>query len=137
MNVAYRGVENKLHISRSGIPNHSITASGEGLRKDVGIGNYILTPSKNEEVNINVIAKLDNGQTVTSKSTLQIKDIPMPAASFRGSEWGSVKKSKSFLKVATVSVILPDCKLDLKINLSGFTIKFIFLALAYCIIFSS
>ena len=123
MNVVYRGVQNPITISMPGIPDNQITASAAGLRKATGLGKYMMSPGKGREVSIRVTGKLPTGEPVTSSQTFRIKDIPAPMAAVRGSEWGTIKMPKTSVQKVTVGAILPDFVFDLKINVSGFSIK--------------
>ncbi|MCK0132045.1 gliding motility protein GldM [Flavobacteriaceae bacterium F08102] len=122
MNVVYRGVVNPITISMPGVPDNAITASAPGLKKASGLGKYTMTPGTGKEVNIKVTGKLPTGESVTSNQTFRIKDIPAPMASVRG-EYGEIKMPKTSLQKVTVGAVLPDFVFDLKINVSGFSIK--------------
>lgn len=123
MNVVYRGVQNPITISMPGVPDNAIKASAAGMRKVKGIGKYMISPGKGREVNINVTGKLPTGESVTSNQKFRIKDIPAPMTAVRGSQWGTIKMPKTSLQKVRVGAILPDFVFDLKINVSGFSIK--------------
>ncbi len=123
MNVVYRGVQNPITISMPGVPDNAISASAAGLRKSKGVGKYMMSPGKGREVNIRVTGKLPTGESVTSNQKFRIKDIPAPMAAVRGSQWGTIKMPKSSLQKVRVGAILADFVFDLKINVSGFSIK--------------
>lgn len=123
MNVVYRGVANPITISMPGVPDNSITANAPGLRKASGLGKYIMNPGKGTSVKINVTGKLPDGSTVTSGQTFRIKDIPAPSAAVRGSQYGVVKMPKTSLQKMSISAIIPDFEFDLKIGVSGFSVK--------------
>ena len=123
MNVVYRGVQNPITISMPGVPDNAIKANAAGLRKVKGVGKYMMSPGKGREVYINVTGKLPTGESVTSKQKFRIKDIPAPMAAVRGSQWGNIKMPKSSIQKIRVGAILPDFVFDLKINVSGFSIK--------------
>ncbi len=123
MNVVYRGVQNPITISMPGVPDNAIKASAPGMRKSKGVGKYMLSPGKGREVSIRVTGKLPTGESVTSNQKFRIKDIPAPSAAVRGSQWGMIKMPKSSVQKIRVSAILPDFVFDLKINVSGFSIK--------------
>lgn len=122
MNVVYRGVENPITISMPGIPDNQISASAPGLRKSTGLGKYMMSPGKGKAVNIRVTGKLPTGEPVTSSQEFRIKDIPAPMATARN-EWGRIKMPKSTLQKVTIGASLPDFVFDLKLNVSGFSIK--------------
>jgi len=123
MNVVYRGVQNPITISMPGVRDSDIKASAAGMRKVSGVGKYMISPGKGREVNISVTGKLPTGESVTSNQKFRIRDIPAPSAAVRGSQWGMIKMPKSSVQKVRVSAILPDFVFDLKINVSGFSIK--------------
>lgn len=123
MNVVYRGVLNPITISMPGVPDNSITANAPGLRKASGLGKYVMSPGKGKAVKINVTGKLPDGTSVSSAQTFRIKDIPAPVAAVRGSQYGVIKMPKSSLQKMSISAIIPDFEFDLKINVSGFSVK--------------
>ncbi len=123
MNVVYRGVQNPITISMPGVPDNAISANAPGMRKSKGIGKYMLSPGKGREVSIKVTGKLPTGESVTSNQKFRIKDIPAPQTAVRGSQWGIIKMPKSSLQKVRVGAILPDFVFDLKLKVSGFSIK--------------
>ncbi len=123
MNVVYRGVQNPITISMPGVPDNAITANAPGLRKASGLGKYVMSPGKGKTVKINVTGKLPDGTPVTSGQTFRIKSIPAPMAAIRGNQWGTIKMPKTSLQKMTISALIPDFEFDLKINVSGFSVK--------------
>ena len=120
MNVVYRGIPNPMTISFAGISDNKVSAAASGLRKS-GKG-YMMTPTKGREVTINVSGTLPDGSKVSDKKKFRIKDIPRPAAAVSGA-FGSIKKSKSSLKSATISAVLEDFVFDLKLKVNSFRFK--------------
>ncbi|MET2983951.1 type IX secretion system motor protein PorM/GldM [Aureibaculum conchae] len=123
MNVVYRGVQNPITVSMPGVPDNQLSANAPGLKKASGLGKYMMTPGKGKSVKINVTGKLPDGSSVTSGQTFRIKDIPPPSAAVRGSQYGVVKMPKSSLQKMTISALIPDFEFDLKINVSGFSVR--------------
>lgn len=120
MNVVYRGIPNPMTISFAGISDNKVSARAPGLRK-VGKG-YMMTPTKGREVTINVTGTLPDGAPVTDNKKFRIKDIPRPAAAVSGA-FGSIKKSRSAMKSATISAVLEDFVFDLKLKVNSFKFK--------------
>lgn len=120
MNVVYRGIPNPMTISFAGISDNKVSAAASGLRKS-GKG-YMMTPTKGREVTINVSGTLPDGSKVSDKKKFRIKDIPRPAAAVSGA-FGSIKKSRSAMKSATISAVLEDFVFDLKLKVNSFKFK--------------
>jgi len=122
MNVVYRGVANPITISVPGVPDNAIKAVAPGMKKAKGLGKYSLSPGKGKEVKINVSATLPDGSPVSSSSVFRIKDIPAPAATARG-QAGLIKMPKTTIQKVTIGAGLPDFVFDLKLRVSGFSMK--------------
>ena len=123
MNVVYRGVANPITVSMPGVPDNQLSANAPGLKKASGLGKYMMKPGKGKTVKINVTGKLPDGSSVTSGQTFRIKDIPAPSAAVRGSQYGIIKMPKTSLQKMTISAIIPDFEFDLKLGVSGFSVK--------------
>ena len=121
MNVVYRGLANPITISIPGVPNNKVTGSANGLVNKGG-GKYIMNPPAQTEIKINVSGKLPSGETVRSSKTFRVKNIPSPQGTIRGSS-GYQKMSKSSLVKSTIGAKLEDFVFDLKIGVSGFSVK--------------
>ncbi|MBS9774889.1 MAG: gliding motility protein GldM [Tenacibaculum sp.] len=121
MNVVYKGLSNPLTISIPGVPDNKVVASAPGLRRVKG-NNYVMRPTGSGIVTINVSGTLPNGSKISSRKQFRVKDIPPAVGMVRG-QYGTVSMPKSSLSNITVSAGLPDFLFDLKINVSGFTIK--------------
>ncbi|WP_026711911.1 gliding motility protein GldM [Flavobacterium filum] len=122
MNVVYRGVVNPMTISFAGVSDSDVTAQAPGLSKGTGPGKYNMSPGQGTEVVINVNAKLPDGKSASSKKVFRIKGIPAPAGAI-GGEMYSTKGAKSRLEVSQISAKLPDFDFDLKLKVTGFTLK--------------
>ena len=92
MNVVYRGLENPLTVSISGVPNNKVSVSGSGIRK-VGDGKYLVVPSTGTTTSITATATLDDGSKISSSKQFRIKNIPSPKGKISG-KTGSVRLNK-------------------------------------------
>lgn len=124
MNVVYRGLENPISISVPGVGDNNITPKVSGTSKltRAGVGKYIMSPGKGDEVTINVSAKLSSGKTINTPKKFRIKDIPAAQASARG-QYGIVKMPKSSLGRTPIEAGLPDFVFDLKLKVNQFSVK--------------
>lgn len=119
MNVVYRGVDNPITISMSGVSDNNVTANAPGLRKTSG-SKYMMnvTSVQGREVTINVSGTID-GTSYPSRATFRIKEIPRPVGTVRGDE-GIVKMQRGTLEIATIGAALPDFDFDVTLNVTGF-----------------
>ncbi len=123
MNVVYRGVENPMIISIPGIPDNKVNARATGLKKSGK--KYIMKPGSGREVVITASGTLPDGQSVSSKQTFRIKDIPRPTGTIRGEDGGSgpVRMQRQGLEKSSVGAKLFDFDFDLNIKVTGFSFK--------------
>lgn len=126
MNVVYRGVQNPMTISVPGAT--SVSANAAGLRQaSGGAGKYTMdvTNVKAREVNIKVSAKLPGGVDFSDSKTFRIKEIPRPSGTVRGQmmEAGPIEMQRAGLAKSTVSAAIPGFDFDLKLAISGFSIR--------------
>lgn len=122
MNVVYRGVKNPMTISFAGVPDNKVSASGSGLSKASGMGNYTMVPKSGREVAINVTATLDDGSKVSDKAIFRIKDIPKPAGQIAG-QVGRAKLPRKNLEIGRIESVLEDFDFDLPLTVTGFKMK--------------
>ncbi|MBV1922893.1 MAG: gliding motility protein GldM [Flavobacteriaceae bacterium] len=124
MNVVYRGVVNPMTISIPGIPDSKVSASGSGLAKSSG-SKYNMSPGTGREVTITASGTLPDGQRVSSNSVFRIKDIPRPTGTIRGEDGGGgpVRMQRQGLEISSVGAALLDFDFDLKLNVTGFSVK--------------
>lgn len=123
MNVVYRGLDNPISVSLPGVPDKdiSVSAPGSSLRK-TGNGKFIMRPGSGNSVNINVSAKLNDGNTINSTTTYRIKDVPAAMGSVRG-KFGIVDLPKSSAARAVIEAGLPDFLFDLELQVNSFKMK--------------
>jgi gliding motility-associated protein GldM len=121
MNVVYRGVQNPMTISFSGISDGDVSANAPGLTK-TGNGKYMMSPGQGNEVIINVTGKLSDGSTVGDKKAYRIKDIPPPTGTI-GGESGLVRGPKSRLEASTIGALIPGFDFEVNLSVKSFALK--------------
>lgn len=124
MNVVYRGLENPISISVPGVGDNNITPKITGSSKllRMGVGKYMLSPGKGNEVTINVSAKLSSGKIINTPKKFRIKDIPAAQASARG-QFSEISLPKVSVGKLTIEAGLPDFVFDLKLKVTEFKVK--------------
>ena len=123
MNILYRAVNNPLSISVPGISDNNVRVNGGQAVRKKNSGNYIanVTNVKRKNLDIRVSAKLPNGETINTKRTFRIKDIPAPKGIIRGKTEDRMPIG-SFLN-STVGASLQDFPFDLKLDVQSFAVK--------------
>ena len=92
LNVVYRGIDNRFNISVPGVPaeNVSISVSG-GTFKKVGT-RYILRPTQDGEIYINVFAKIQGNNQKMGGGAYRVKYIPDPKSFLQYTDGGGVAR---------------------------------------------
>lgn len=122
MNVVYRGLDNPISVSLPGVGGNNLNVSASGGSLSGSNGKYSIRPGSGNIATINVSAKLSSGNTVNSKATFRIKDIPAAMGSVR-EQYGVVRMPTSGLANSPISAGLPDFEFDLTIRVQSFKIK--------------
>lgn len=123
LNVVYRGIKNPISIS---VPNSkSFTASGQGLNK-VSEGKYYLSPGQGLFSNIKLEIELNDGTIKTEEHSFRIIGISSPIALINGENCSKciVEMTKEELLDSEISIKIEDLLIDIKLEVSGFTVKF-------------
>ncbi len=128
MNVFYKGLENPVDISVSGVAsrNLSMTISGGGCRvvpKAKDQGKYEVVPSaksRDRTVKISVTSNVDGVKTTYKPIEYRLKTVPKPTPYFVG-KTGSVDMKKSKLTTGQfMTAKLDDFLFDLKYKVVSF-----------------
>jgi gliding motility-associated protein GldM len=94
LNVVYRGIDNKFSISVPGVAAANISVSVDGGTAVLKApGKFIIRPSRDGEIKINVFAKIDKKQLQMGSSIYRVKYLPDPKAFIQSSD-ASAKLSR-------------------------------------------
>ncbi|MGY0408575.1 MAG: type IX secretion system motor protein PorM/GldM [Polaribacter sp.] len=122
MNVVYRGLDNPISVSLSGVGSGKLKVSASGGRlTKIGKG-YSMRPGSGNTTTINVSATLSSGKSVNSKKTFRVKDIPAAMGSARG-QFGIVRMPKTSVARTPIGAGLPDFVFDLKLKVNSYKVK--------------
>ncbi|HDR67783.1 MAG TPA: gliding motility protein GldM [Bacteroidaceae bacterium] len=126
MNVFYRGVDNPVSISASGVPLSSIrpTISHGNLRGSSG--NYIVRPGPREESSkISVYAELDDGsRKFMGDQSFRVLNLPTPFAVVDGVTKGEGQLTLGQLtRLEDVRAELTGFLFDVKYTVTGFMVS--------------
>lgn len=89
LNVVYRGIDNKFSVSVPGVAaeNVSVRVIGGTARKDGG--KYLIQPTRDEDINIEVWAKVEGKERKMGGGAYRVKYLPDPKAFLQPGEAGS------------------------------------------------
>lgn len=81
LNVVYKGIDNKFSVSVPGVAaaNISIRVEG-GNANQIAPGRYIIRPTRDGEIRINVFAKIDKKDLPMGGANYRVKYLPDPKA---------------------------------------------------------
>lgn len=123
MNVFYRGLENPVDISVSGMASSKLQATmSNGSLSKKPDGTYIAKPGSGDKCIISVSAKMDDGSTKTfGTMEFRVKRVPPPAPKIAGvgPEGGKVSKVQ-MQNVNKVFATMEDFLFDLRFNVVSF-----------------
>ena len=90
LNVVYKGIDNKFSVSVPGVAaaNISIRVEGGNAIQNAP-GKYIIKPTRDGEIKINVFAKIDKKDLPMGGGSYRVKYLPDPKPFLQPSEAGS------------------------------------------------
>jgi gliding motility-associated protein GldM len=126
MNVFYRGVDNPVSISASGVTESAVIARiPAGKIRKVAPGNYIVQPGpKEDKTKISVYAEVDGKESFMGEANFRVLNLPDPTAMVQGLPKGSGYMTLSNLtKLKKVEAIAEDFLFDVDYTVTGFKVN--------------
>ncbi len=125
MNVFYRGVDNPVAISVSGVPKENIRAEiSKGKIASTGNG-WVVKPSSGPEgevVTVKVYANIENNSRFMGSMDFRVKDVPDPIAEIRGRSQGAISLT-DLTRASGVDAELKNFDFDLDFTVTEFTVS--------------
>jgi gliding motility-associated protein GldM len=126
MNVFYRGVDNPVSISVSGVPkeNLEVEITKGSIRRATG-GDWVVKPSQGNEgevVSVRVFATIDRVRRFMGASDFRVKDVPDPVAEVAGKSQGVINLG-DLTRATGVSAELKNFDFDLDFQITEFTVS--------------
>jgi len=126
MNVFYKGLDNPVDISVSGVGSEKLSLSVSGCRvtpKNKATGSYVVVPdakSKAKTVKVSVTATIDGQKTTYKPIEYRLKSVPKPIPFFIGAK-GSADMKRSKLRTGKfLTAKLEDFLFDLRFKVLSF-----------------
>jgi gliding motility-associated protein GldM len=136
LKVVYRGIDNNFGISVPGVADENISIKIIGGTSQKVAGKYIIKATQDEDITINVFAKIDGKDLQMGGSKYRVKYLPDPKSFLQYTDGGGVVRqvqdgslSKRILKGNTVSLIAgygPDELMKANFNVTSFSMVTIF-----------
>ena len=122
MNVLYRGVDNPVELSVSGVPSESISVkiSNSSFRKING--GYLVEPGAGKECVVSVYAKIGGGEKLMGSSTFRVKQLPPPIPRADGASGKTISKASLMSSLGIRAEMPQDFDFDLKYNVRSFVV---------------
>lgn len=126
MNVFYRGVENPVSISVSGVGKESIKAKiTKGRIRPASGGGWEVMPAPGPEgeiIKIRVYADVDGNQRFMGEMPFRVKNVPNPIAKIGGRSQGSISLTDLSRSVGVLAE-MDDFDFDLEFEITEFTVS--------------
>jgi len=125
MNVFYRGVDNPVAISVSGVPSENIRATITKGNIQPSRGGWVVKPLKGPEgevVTVKVYANIENNQRFMGSMDFRVKDVPDPVAEIRGRTQGGITLTE-LTRAKGVEAELKNFDFDLDFTVTDFTVS--------------
>jgi gliding motility-associated protein GldM len=126
MNVFYRGVENPVAISVSGVPKENIQAQiTKGRIRRASHGDWEVMPAagpEGEVVSVKVYANVDGNNRFMGSMDFRVKDVPPPIAEIGGRSQGGISLT-DLTRAKGVDAELKNFDFDLDFTVTEFTVS--------------
>jgi gliding motility-associated protein GldM len=126
MNVFYRGVDNPVSVSASGVTESAVRPRiSAGTIRKVSPGNYIVQPGPRENNSkISVYADVEGRESFMGEMNFRVLNLPSPTAVVEGLPKGSGFMSLSNLtQLQKVEAIAEDFLFDVVFTVTGFKVN--------------
>ncbi len=121
MNVVYRGVDNPMSGSVTGVDASTISmTTSNGSLSRLGKG-WIYRAGGGTTTNFTISGRTNSGKTVSTTVSFRIKNIPKAQGQIRGTNVLSMPASS--LPNQTVSAGIPDFEFPVSFSVTGFKVK--------------
>lgn len=123
MNVLYRGIDNPLELSVSGVPSEKITVriSNADFRK-TGLG-YMVKPGDGRTCDVTVYATINGAQKSMGTSTFRVKQLPPPIPRLDGASGKTITRGNLISSLGIRAEMPQDFDFDLKYTIKSFVIS--------------
>lgn len=124
MNVFYRGVDNPVDISISGVSMDKIDAVMRGGQIKRSGNSYIVNPAGGvTKCEIDVFATIDGSKRKMGTQEFRVKPVPPPIPSVDGVTSKTVAKNILASALFVAAKMPPDFDFDMKFTITGFTVS--------------
>ncbi len=126
MNVFYRGVDNPVSVSASGVPESDIHPRiSAGTITKVSAGNYIVKPGPKESASkVSVYADIEGQQKFMGEMNFRVMNLPTPFARVQGIKGGTGSLTLGDLsRLSVVTAELEAFLFDVKFTVTEFSVS--------------
>ncbi len=126
MNVFYRGVDNPVAISVSGVPEENIKASiTKGRIRRLNSNQWTVLPAAGPEgeiITIRVTAEVDGTDRFMGSTEFRVKDVPPPVAEIAGRSQGAISLT-DLTRATGVEAELKNFDFEMEFDVTEFTVS--------------
>jgi len=123
MNILYRGIDNPINVSVSGVSSDRIRLiATNGVLRSLKDG-YSIKPRKGSKCRISVqVSTMDGYKTVSNKE-FRVLSLPSPTASLMGRQGGSIARNQLLVTRGISARYSDDFPFDVIFNVTEFTVS--------------
>jgi gliding motility-associated protein GldM len=122
MNVLYRGIDNPVELSVSGVPNENVLVdvTNGSIRKSGG--GFLINPSAGHTCDVRVFAKIGTTKKLMGTSSFRVKQLPLPTPRLDGASSKTISKSVLRSSLGIRAEMPKDFDFDLRYTVRSFVI---------------
>lgn len=122
MNVLYRGIENPVELSVSGVANENVLVDiSNSTERKVG-GVYMVKPGDGRECEVKVFANIGGSKKLMGISKFRVKQLPPPVPRADGASGKTITKGSLMSSLGIRAEMPQDFDFDLKYGIRSFVV---------------
>lgn len=122
MNVLYRGIENPMELSVSGVPTEKVEVRITNAEYRKINGGFIVKPLEGRTCEVSVYTNLNGTKKLMGSSTFRVKQLPPPIPRLDGATSKTISKSVLMSSLGIRAEMPQDFDFDLKYSVKSFVV---------------
>jgi len=122
MNVLYRGIDNPMELSVSGVPSERVEVKISNASYRRSANGYLVNPQDGRVCEVNVWVKNNGVSKLMGSSSFRVKPLPAPIPKVDGASGKFISKSALMSSLGIRAEMPQDFDFDLRYTIRSFTI---------------
>lgn len=123
MNVMYRGIDNPLELSVSGVPSEKVEVRISNAEYHKGKDGYVVKPLEGRTCEVTVWAQLNGTKKMMGSSSFRVKQLPPPVPRLDGATSRTISRSVLTSALGLRAEMPQDFDFDLRYSIRSFVIN--------------